>query len=43
MGEAVERLQTLIEPLLTLLLGLILGWVMLSAFAPLYDIISGLN
>jgi len=42
-GEAIERLQTLIEPLLTLALGLILGWVMLSAFAPLYDIISGLN
>lgn len=42
-GEAVERMQTLIEPLLTLILGLILGWVMLAAFAPLYDIITGLH
>ena len=41
--EAVDRLQTLVEPVLTLLLGLILGGVMLSAFAPLYDIIAGLN
>ena len=41
--EAVERLQTLVEPVLTLILGLILGWVMLTAFAPLYDIIAGLT
>jgi type IV pilus assembly protein PilC len=38
--EAIRRLQTLLEPALTLLLGLILGWVMLSVLLPVYDIIS---
>jgi len=38
--ESVQRVQALIEPLLTLILGVILGWVMLSVLAPIYDIIS---
>ena len=41
--ESVGRLQTLIEPVMTLLLGLIIGWVMLSVFGPIYDLITGLG
>lgn len=41
--EAVERLQTLMEPAMTVILGLILGWVMLSVLGPIYDTISNLG
>ena len=40
---AVDRLQSLIEPVMTLLLGLVIGWVMLSVFGPIYDLITGLG
>ena len=39
-NEAVDRLQTLIEPAMTVILGLILGWVMLAVLGPVYDTIS---
>jgi type IV pilus assembly protein PilC len=42
-GEAVDRLQTLIEPAMTVILGLILGWVMLSVLGPIYDTIGTLG
>jgi type IV pilus assembly protein PilC len=38
--EAIGRLQAMIEPALTVVLGLILGWVMLSVLGPVYDAIS---
>ena len=38
--ESIARLQTLVEPIMTVILGLILGWVMLSVLGPIYDIIS---
>ena len=38
--EAIAKVQAMIEPALTLLLGLILGWVMLSVLGPVYDAIS---
>jgi len=38
--ESVERVQQLIEPLLTVLLGCLLGWIMLSVLGPVYDVIS---
>jgi type IV pilus assembly protein PilC len=38
--ESVEKVQQLIEPMLTLLLGAMLGWIMLSVLGPIYDIIS---
>lgn len=42
-GEAVDKLQTLIEPAMTVVLGLILGWVMLSVLGPIYDTIGNLG
>ena len=38
--ESVERVQQLIEPMLTVVLGLLLGWIMLSVLGPVYDVIS---
>lgn len=40
--ESVERLQSLIEPAMTVILGLILGWVMMSVLGPIYDTIGNL-
>jgi type IV pilus assembly protein PilC len=37
---AVERAERLIEPLLTLLLGALLGWIMLAFVGPIYTAIS---
>jgi type IV pilus assembly protein PilC len=41
--DAVDKLQTLIEPAMTVILGLILGWVMLSVLGPIYDTIGSLG
>jgi type IV pilus assembly protein PilC len=38
--ESIAKVQAMIEPALTLVLGLILGWVMLSVLGPVYDAIS---
>jgi len=38
--EAIGKLQAMIEPALTIVLGLVLGWVMLSVLGPVYDAIS---
>ena len=40
---AIDRLQSMIEPVMTLLLGAIIGWVMFSVLGPIYDLISGLS
>ncbi len=38
--ESIDKLQALIEPIMTVVLGLILGWVMMSVLGPIYDIIG---
>ena len=38
--ESVDRAQTLIEPMLTVVMGALLGWVMLSVIGPIYDVIG---
>ena len=38
--EGIAKLQAMIEPALTVVLGAILGWVMLSVLGPVYDTIS---
>jgi type IV pilus assembly protein PilC len=38
--EQIGRVQAMIEPALTLVLGALLGWVMLSVLGPVYDTIS---
>jgi len=39
-SESIEKMQALIEPIMTVILGIILGWLMLSVLGPIYDIIS---
>jgi len=41
--EAIGKLQSMVEPVLTLLLGTILGWVMLAVLGPVYDSIAKLR
>ncbi len=38
--EAIKKIQMMIEPALTILLGILLGWVMLAILSPIYDIIG---
>jgi type IV pilus assembly protein PilC len=38
--ESIKRVQVLIEPTMTIILGALLGWVMLSVLSPIYDLIS---
>jgi type IV pilus assembly protein PilC len=38
--ESIAKVQAMIEPLLTVVLGAILGWVVLSVLGPVYDAIS---
>ena len=41
--EAVDRAQALIEPVMTLSVGLLLGWIMVSVLGPIYDLIANLK
>lgn len=38
--ESIERLQSIIEPAMTVVLGIIVGWVMFSILGPIYDLIT---
>lgn len=41
--ESIARVQAMIEPAMTMIVGVILGWVMLSVLSPIYDTISKLK
>ena len=41
--EEIGRIQVLIEPALTVVMGVLLGWVMLSVLGPIYDSITKLK
>ena len=41
--EGVERLQTMIEPVMTAVLGGIIAWVMLSVLGPVYDSMGSID
>lgn len=38
--ESVSKVQAMIEPALTVVMGLILGWIMLAVLGPIYDTIA---
>jgi type IV pilus assembly protein PilC len=42
-SEAIESLKAVVEPALTVFMGAILGWLILSMLGPLYDTISKLK
>ncbi|MRR50506.1 MAG: type II secretion system F family protein [Rhodocyclaceae bacterium] len=41
--ESIERVQAMIEPAMTMIVGIILGWVMISVLGPIYDVITKLK
>ncbi|MDP3669819.1 MAG: type II secretion system F family protein [Telluria sp.] len=41
--ETIEKVQAMIEPAMTVILGLLLGWIMLSVLGPIYDTISNIH
>jgi type IV pilus assembly protein PilC len=41
--ESIGRVQAMIEPAMTIVVGVILGWVMLSVLGPIYDTITKLK
>ena len=38
--ESIEKVQAMIEPVMTVIIGLILGWIMMAVLGPIYDIIT---
>jgi type IV pilus assembly protein PilC len=38
--ESIDKLQSMIEPAMTIILGAIIGWVMFSVLGPIYDLIT---
>jgi type IV pilus assembly protein PilC len=36
----IEKVQSMIEPAITVVLGVMVGWIMLSVMGPIYDTIS---
>jgi type IV pilus assembly protein PilC len=42
-NDSISRVQALIEPTLTIVLGVILGWIMMAVLGPIYDTISKLK
>ena len=42
-NESISRVEAMIEPVMTVTLALILGWIMLSVMGPIYDTIATLK
>ncbi len=41
--ESIDRLKAMIEPAMTVVLGAIMGWIMLSVLGPVYETISNIG
>jgi type IV pilus assembly protein PilC len=41
--ESIDRLKSMIEPAMTVVLGAIMGWIMLSVLGPIYETISSIG
>lgn len=41
--ESIERVQAMIEPAMTVIIGLILGWILLAVLGPIYDLMTRLK
>jgi type IV pilus assembly protein PilC len=42
-NESISRVESLIEPAMTVSLAVVLGWIMLSVMGPIYDSIAALK
>jgi type IV pilus assembly protein PilC len=38
--SSIKKVQAMIEPTMTIVLGALLGWIMLSVLSPIYDLIG---
>ena len=41
--ESIDRLKAMVEPAMTVVLGAIMGWIMLSVLGPIYETISSIG
>ena len=41
--ESIGKVQSMIEPVMTVTIGLLLGWIMMAVLGPIYDIITKLK
>ena len=41
--DSIDKVKGMIQPVMTGVLGLLLGWVMMSVLGPVYDTISGIQ
>jgi type IV pilus assembly protein PilC len=41
--ERIDKVEATLEPLLTVVLGAVLGWIILSVLGPVYDLISKIS
>ena len=41
--DSIDKVQGMIEPAMTVVLGILLGWVMVSVLGPIYELIGGLK
>jgi type IV pilus assembly protein PilC len=41
--ESIDKLQAMIEPIMTIILGALLGWVIFSVLGPIYDIVVDIS
>lgn len=41
--DSIDKVQAMIQPVMTAVLGLLLGWVMMSVLGPVYDTISSIE
>ena len=41
--ESVEKLQSMIEPTMTVVMGAIIAWIMLAVMGPIYDLMATLD
>ncbi len=39
----IEKIQLMIEPAMTVIMGILLGWIMIAVLGPIYDIISSIQ
>ena len=42
-AESVKRLQTMIMPIVTMLLGAVLFWIIAAVLGPIYDVLTKIN
>ena len=42
-SDVIEKIQVMIEPVMTVVMGVLLAWIMMAVLGPIYDIISSIQ